>query len=78
MIETIRRIAYNADMKRTQFSQILRGSANDLLNSLDMRRGYQPAVVRPGATVELAWAATGRHLRKALAQYGGSASRTHH
>jgi hypothetical protein len=57
-------------MKRTSFTTILRQSANDILDSLDMRPHTRYVPARRGQSVEHAWTATGSYLRKALDHYG--------
>lgn len=77
MLEARTRLPYHILMKRSSLINILRQSADDILNSLDMRqRRSQPQPLRPGETVEAAWLNTGAYLRKAMDEYGPISSET--
>jgi hypothetical protein len=70
MIVTPVAMRYHRAMKRASFTDILKASWNDILDSLDMRpRPSRYPVLRRGQTIEHAWAATGMYLRRAMDQY---------
>ena len=75
MLEAAAQLAYHGTMKQSRFTRILRASANDILDSLDMRSSRKHVVIRPGQSVEDAWAATGNYLRSAMDYYAPTSAK---
>jgi len=76
MVETLARLPYTRAMKRSSLATILRASANDLLDSLDLRSRPRTITMQRGESVAAAWQATGMYLRRAMDEYAQSAGPT--
>ena len=69
MLESASQRGYYRAITKQRFIRIVRGAANDVLDSLDMRPRPARAQLIPGQAADEAWVSTGRHLRKAMDYY---------